>query len=174
MSEQSLSVAVVVGNPKVPSRTSAVGTQLGQLVATKLGIDDATVTAVELSTLTGGLFAWGDEGVAAAKAVVLSADLLIVISPVYKASFTGLTKAFLDQFGADELAGKTTIPAMVGAGPDHRLAMDMQLRPVLIEIGASCPTRGFYVIDSTIDSLPDQFEQWWTVWGAALSAPLSR
>jgi FMN reductase len=172
MPENTLSVTVVVGNPKAPSRTSTVGTRLAELISSRLATSEPTITTVELSALTAGLFAWGDAAVAAAKAQVLAADLLIVVSPVYKASFTGLLKAFLDQFGADELAAKPTVPAMVGAAADHRLAVDLQLRPVLIEIGASCPTRGVYVLDSAIDALPTTFDGWWAVWGQALAAPL--
>jgi FMN reductase len=168
MSGMSISrIAVVVGNPKKASRTATAGTAVASAVA-----PDAAVDVVEVADLTGGLFAWGDPYVAAAKQLVLDADLVVVASPVYKASYTGLLKAFLDQFGRDELQAKAVVPLMIGAAPLHALAVEEQLRPVLVEIGASCPTRGLYVLEGDIggDALTDQLQAWLGTWGPALLA----
>jgi len=131
---------------------------------------DGEVAVVELAELSAGLFAWGDPSVGAAKQTVLSSDVLVVASPVYKASFTGLLKAFLDQFGQDELSALATVPLMVGGGAVHTLAVEQQLRPVLVEIGASCPTRGLFVQDDSLDTLDSQLSGWLAVWGDALIA----
>jgi FMN reductase len=131
-------------------------------------VDDGEVATIELADIGAGLFGWGDPAVTAAKAVVLSSDVLIVASPVYKASFTGLLKAFLDQFGHDELAAMATVPVMIGGGAVHTLAVEQQLRPVLIEIGASCPTRGLFVHDDQLDTLDEQLTAWLAVWGDVL------
>ncbi|MFR9807216.1 NAD(P)H-dependent oxidoreductase [Pseudonocardia sp. RS010] len=160
-------VVVVVGNPKVGSRTTVAG----RTAATAI-VPSAAVSTVEVAELAAGLFAWGDPTVAAAKATVLEADLLVVATPVYKASYTGLLKSFLDQFGRDELRALATVPLMVGAAPLHNLAVEEQLRPVLVEIGASCPTRGIYVLESAIEAgeLETQLAEWARLWGPALLA----
>lgn len=160
-------VVVVVGNPKVGSRTAAAGRAAALAVA-----PSAEVSVVEVAELASGLFAWGDPAVAAAKATVLAADLLVVATPVYKASYTGLLKSFLDQFGRDELRALATVPLMVGAAPLHSLAVEEQLRPVLVEIGGSCPTRGLYVLESAVESgeLETQLAEWSGLWGPALVA----
>lgn len=164
-----MKAVVVVGNPKLESRTRAAGVALAEAVLGSggAGADDG-VTVIELAPLAGGLFSWGDEGVAAAKRSVLSSDLVVFASPVYKASYTGLLKAFLDQFGRDELGAIATVPLMVGASPAHSLAVESQLRPVLVEIGASCPTRGVYVLES--EAAEADFDTWLAVWGTALRA----
>jgi FMN reductase len=131
---------------------------------------DVAISLVELADLAPGLLGWGDEQVAAAKQQVLDSDLLVVASPVYKASITGMLKAFLDQFGRDELAAKATVPVMVGASTGHALAVEHQLRPVLVEIGACCPTRGLYIVESELDQLSRVIDDWLTVWGTALRA----
>ena len=95
---------------------------------------------------------------------------MVVTSPVFKASVPGLLKAFLDQFGRDELDARAIVPVMVGAGAAHTLAVEHQLRPVLIEIGACCPTRGLYVLDSEIDALDGELEEWIRRWGSPLAA----
>ncbi|MEV1295064.1 NAD(P)H-dependent oxidoreductase [Pseudonocardia sp. NPDC049635] len=160
-------VAVVVGNPKVGSRTATAGRAAAAAVA-----PSAAVSTVEVAELAPGLFTWDDPAVAAATATVLEADLLIVATPVYKASYTGLLKSFLDRFGRDQLRALATVPLMVGAAPLHSLAVEEQLRPVLVEIGASCPTRGIYVLESAIESgeLTGQLAGWAELWGPALLA----
>jgi FMN reductase len=157
---------VIVGNPKLGSRTAAAGLAVAEAV---MG-SDGEITLIELAELAPGLLGWGDQRVAAAKELVLGSSLIVVASPVYKASITGLTKAFLDHFGRDELAARAAVPLMVGAAPMHALAVEHQLRPVLIEIGASCPTRGLYVLESQLETIGDVIEEWLLVWGMALRA----
>jgi FMN reductase len=86
--------------------------------------------------------------------------LLVVASPTYKAAYTGLLKSFLDWFGTTGLAGVTTVPVMVGAGAAHALAVEVHLRPVLVEIGATLPTRGLYVVESDLPRVDDVIESW--------------
>jgi FMN reductase len=147
-------VVAVVGNPKPKSRTRAAA----ELVAQKLtgAAPDAVVDVIDLGA---GLLGWGDPSVAEAKQTVLAADLLIVASPTFKATYTGLLKLFLDQFGQGELAGTTTFPLMLGGGPQHYLAAELTLRPVLVEIGASCPAPSLYLIDSEYDTSP-ALDEW--------------
>ena len=48
---------------------------------------------------------------------------------------------------ADSLEGTTAFPVMLGAGLGHAMAPEMTLRPVLVELGASCPVRGLYLTE---------------------------
>ena len=175
-----MKATIVVGNPKLGSRTAEVATSVAQLVLRHCVVppDEPVIELIELASLAPALFDWGDPTVAAAKAAVLDSHLLVVASPTYKASFTGLLKAFADQFARDELAALTVIPLMLGASPIHNLAVEHALRPVLIEIGASCPSRGLFVVESELNALPALLEAWWRVWGgvveACVKAPRSR
>jgi FMN reductase len=65
-----------------------------------------------------------------------------VASPTYKATYPGLLKSFLDWFSTTGLAGVTVVPVMVGAAAQHALAVKTHLRPLLVELGATVPTRG--------------------------------
>ena len=155
-------VCVVVGNPKPASRTRAAA----ELVAERLtGAPPATV--VELAELGPALLAWGDPAVAAAKQQVHDADLVIWASPTYKATYTGLIKLFIDQFGAGELHGTTAIALMLGGSPQHALAGELTLKPVLSEIGCSCPTPALFLLDSTWESSPE-LDVWLTRAGDVL------
>jgi FMN reductase len=138
---------VVVGNPKPLSRTRAAA----ELVATKL-TGSAPTHVIDVIDLGAGLLGWGDPKVAEAKEIVKSADLLVVASPTYKATYTGLLKLFLDQFGAGELGQIPTFPLMLGGSLAHALAPELTLRPVLVEIGASVPARSLYLLDSDYET----------------------
>jgi FMN reductase len=141
---------VVVGNPKPMSRTRAAA----ELVAEKLtGV--APQHIIDVVDLGPGLLGWGDPKVAEAKEIVKSADALVVASPTFKATYTGLLKLFLDQFGAGELGQVTTFALMLGGSYTHALAPELTLRPVLVEIGASCPAPSLYLLDSEYDTSPD-------------------
>ena len=110
---------------------------------------------IEVAELGSGLLGWGDPAVAAAKAEVLAADLVVFASPTFKATYTGLLKLFLDQFAAGEMGGAVAIPLMLGASPHHALAGELHLKPVLSEIGASCPTPALYLLESSGVASPE-------------------
>lgn len=145
-----MNVAVVVGNPKLGSRTR----QAAELVAERLTGAPPT-TVIELAELGPGLLGWGDPEVEAAKQTVRDADLVVFASPTFKATYTGLLKLFLDQFAAGELGGKPAIALMLGAARDHALAGEHTLKPVLVEIGCSCPTAALFLLDSAWDANPE-------------------
>jgi len=143
---------VVVGNPKPASRTLAAATYVARELT---GQDPALV--VDLATLGARLLDWQDPGVAQLVTDVSAADLVVVASPTYKATYTGLLKLFLDRFPADALRG-LAVPLMLGAGPAHALAPELTLRPVLAEIGGTT-VRGLYVLDSHYDD-PAAYAEW--------------
>lgn len=144
---------VVVGNPKPQSRTLAAATRLVEQLT-----GAPPDTTIDVIALGAGLLGWGDPGVAAAVTTVKQADLLVIASPTYKATYTGLLKLFLDQFGAGSLDGALTFPLMLGAGLQHALAPELLLKPVLVEIGGFCPVQGLFLLDT--DTTLSGAEQW--------------
>lgn len=63
-------------------------------------------------------------------AQLLAADALIVASPVYKASYTGLFKHLIDLLDPASLKRKPILIAATGGGEKHALAVEHQLRPL--------------------------------------------
>jgi FMN reductase len=149
-----LTVTIVVGNPKPQSRTF----HAAELVAERL-TGKAPDERIDLAEFGARLLDWSDAEVAAAKAIVAASDLVVVASPTYKGTFTGLLKLFLDRFGAGELFGVTAVPIMLGGDLRHLLAVETSLKPVLVEIGATCPTQGLFLVDSSYDD-PAALETW--------------
>ena len=137
-----MSIVVVVGNPKPRSRTY----QAAHIVAEKLA--GRRELSVDLTDLGHALLDWSDSGVADVVAAVQASDLAVVASPTYKATYTGLLKLFLDRIPSGALASVTAVPLMLGGHWRHALAADLLLKPVLVELGATCPTRGLFLPES--------------------------
>jgi FMN reductase len=148
--------AVVVGNPKPRSRTLQAACLLAQALTGP--IDPAYV--LDVVELGAALLRPGDPRVVEAVDRVAGASLLIAASPTYKATYTGLLKAYFDRFGSNALAGVVAVPLMLGGAPVHTLAVDTHLHPLLLELGASCPTRGLFVLESELEQLDAVVAAW--------------
>jgi FMN reductase len=145
-----MNVVVVVGNPKTGSRTR----QAAELVAERLA-GSPPRTTIELAELGPALLQWGSPDVEAAKQCVREADLVIFATPTFKATYSGLLKLFLDQFGGGELANTPAVALMLGAGAHHALAGELTLKPVLSEIGCSCPAPALFLLESQWEAGPE-------------------
>ena len=150
------SIAVVTGNPKPQSRTHGVALAVAGALAAELTPPPARLV-VDLAEHAGALFDWSDPDLTRLGAEVAAASIAIFASPTYKASYTGMLKAFLDRYGANGLAGVVAVPVMTGGWPGHLLAVEVHLRPVLVELGATVPARGLYV---TNQNSPPSTPRW--------------
>jgi FMN reductase len=135
--------AIVVGNPKAKSRTFyAANTVVAQLTGRPPDL------AIDLVDLGARLLDWSDMDVARAVAQIEASSLVVVASPTYKGTYTGLLKLFLDRFNAGSLNSVTAVALMLGGDWRHSLAPEVFLKPVLAELGASTPTRGLFLLDA--------------------------
>ena len=67
---------------------------------------------------------------------VVDADMCLIATPVFRASFTGALKNLLDHVPVEGLHGKACGLIVMGATDHHYLIVDAQLRPVLAWFGA--------------------------------------
>jgi len=147
-----LKVSIVVGNPKPASRTRRVAELLVQKL---LEPDTYRCEVIDLADHTDEILVWPSEKMARLNESVAASDLVIVASPTYKATYTGLLKAFLDRYPANGLAGVTAIPVHTGADFSHAMGPSYTLAPLLTELGAAVPGRGFYLSLSVMDHLEE-------------------
>ncbi|WP_251152528.1 NAD(P)H-dependent oxidoreductase [Cellulosimicrobium sp. Marseille-Q4280] len=154
-------VVVVSGNPRAGSRTLSAAEALARRVAAHLAPEAPPhVTTIDLATLGGELLAPEHPAADAARERLTAATVAVVATPVYKASYTGLLKAFLDLYGPDGLAGVVAVPLVVSGNPAHALVGEVHLRPVLVELGAVVPTRSFTVTEPQLADLEPVVEAW--------------
>ena len=163
-----MKIAVVTGNPKPASRTHGVALAVAGALAAALPGAAADPVA-DLAEHASRLFVSSDEELSRLTAAVAAADVAIFASPTYKASYTGMLKAFLDRYGGNGLAGTVAVPVMTGGWAGHALAVEVHLRPVLVELGATVPARGLYVTEPELAGLDAAVARW-----AAAAVPLIR
>jgi FMN reductase len=161
-------IAVVAGNPKPASRTLAAAVAVADALAKATGAP-AGHLVVDLAEHAARLFDWADPQLSRITAEVADAELAVFASPTYKASYTGMLKAFLDRYGTNALAGTVAVPVMTGGWAGHLLAVEVHLRPVLIELGAVVPARALYVTEAEFDDVGAAVDHW-----AGPAAPLIR
>ena len=150
-------VVAVVGNPKPQSRTLLAARSLAEALSGEISASGST-PVVDLALIAEGLLIpWQlSTDAMEARVAAQSAALLVVATPTYKASFTGVLKLFLDTFAAGSLSGTVVVPLVVSGGAAHRHLADIQLRPVLSELGAVAPAPSFLLEESELPELADR------------------
>jgi len=91
-----------------------------------------------------------DPVLAAVSDALQGAHGVIVATPIYKASFSGLLKAFFDALPQFALAGKVVLPIATGGTLAHVLALDYGLRPVLQSMGARHIVQSHFVAEADL------------------------
>ena len=163
MPPPSAPLVTLVGNPRTASRTRDAAEQLAVRLAPHIPGADAAVT-IDLATLGPGAVGAAEppSTSVAAQAFrdVAGARVLLVATPVYKASYTGLLKLFLDQLPPQALAGTVTVPVTVAAAPGHAPLADLHLRPVLAELGASLPVPALVLVEKDLPNVAEAAGAW--------------
>ncbi|MFF3488073.1 FMN reductase [Streptomyces sp. NPDC002701] len=141
---------VVSAGLSVPSSTRLLGDRLAAAVVGRLpATAPAEVEVVELrdlaveiaQNLTSG---FPGPALGAALEAVASADGLIVVTPVFSASYSGLFKSFFDVLDRDALAGKPVLVAATGGSARHSLVLEHAMRPLFAYLRAVVVPTGVY------------------------------
>lgn len=145
-------LVILVGNPRPGSRTHAVALRVGEVLRAAIpGLDEPRVIDLAEHVAISFTAEPARPGRPAPDALdaVRTADLLLVATPSYKGTFTGLLKVFLDQFGHNALASVVAVPVAVAGAPAHVTATEDSTATLLRELGATVPD-SLGVLESTI------------------------
>lgn len=152
-----LRIVGFAGSLSRPSKTRALVDLVAVRSAARLG---ATAVTYDLTDIQPGLGAAArledlEPASAAIVASILAADALVVGSPVYKGSYTGLFKHLFDLVDPAALAGKVVLLTATGGGEKHALVIEHQLRPLFGFFEAATVPTGVYATASDFtDGLP--------------------
>ncbi len=125
-------VVGVSGSPTDPSRTSALVRRVSEAFAEQLGGEVEVIELAEvLPSLAhgGSRSSLGQPAVAALESVE-QADLLVVGSPAYRATYSGLFKLFFDYVGQYALVDTPVVLTATGGSDRHALLVEHQMRPL--------------------------------------------
>ncbi|HEV7961304.1 MAG TPA: NAD(P)H-dependent oxidoreductase [Actinoplanes sp.] len=141
-------IVVVSGNPRPGSRTLTLATAVGEAIASRAGA--AAPALVDVSTIGAGLLTPGDAGTAEAVAALREAEILVVATPTYKGSYTGILKVLLDQLPANALAGKRAVPVVTAGVAPQAAVAEKLLRQLLTELGADVVDPGLPIVEAEL------------------------
>jgi FMN reductase len=148
-------IVVVTAGLGTPSSSRLLADRLSGAVTTELGKRgvDAAVTTIELREYARDLVDDLVTGFPSLRlesmlADVSSADGLIVVTPIFSTSYSGLFKTFIDVLDPQALAGT---PVLIGANAGtarHSLAIDYAIRPLFAYLHADAVPTGVFAASS--------------------------
>lgn len=150
-----VSIVILVGSATTPGRTHSIAALLGESLRsrdTTLQLDLLDLAQVSYEPCDGRPLAAYDVTVREAVAKVAAAAGIVIASPVYRATYTGVLKNFLDILPVDALRDKPVGIAVVGASLHHYLGVDTGVRSVLAWFGALALPTSVYLTSSDFDA----------------------
>jgi FMN reductase len=144
-------ITVINGNPRIDSRTGRLAVALGRALATRL--DAAEPQVADLASLGYRLLVAGDVARKLSLAAIESADVLVVATPTYKGSYTGILKVLLDALPHNGLVGKTAVPLVTAGTQEQADLAARRLSELLAELGATVSVPALAIAESTLDDL---------------------
>ena len=141
-----MKLVVVSAGLSVPSSTRLLGDRLAAAVGRQTPVDIEVVELRDLAVEIAHNFTNGFPGrkLSAALDAVTQADGLIVVTPVFSASYSGLFKSFFDVLDKDAVAGKPVLIAATGGTGRHSLVLEHAMRPLFAYLRAVVVPTGVY------------------------------
>ncbi|HEL3782394.1 TPA: FMN reductase [Stenotrophomonas maltophilia] len=144
-----LRIVAVSGGLQRPSRAATLAEHLLGLIGEDVHCEQQLIELGELAPQLAGAL-WRSqlpEPVERQLVAVEQADVLVVATPVYRGSYTGLFKHFFDFIDQDALVDTPILLAATGGSERHALVIDHQLRPLFSFFQARTLPLGVYATD---------------------------
>ncbi len=133
-----MNVVALNGSPSSPSRSRALAARALELAGGGRLVDLADLDPAALLALA------TDEAVDGVRDAVVGSDVLVVATPVYRATYTALTKTIFDLLPMEGLRGTVVVAIASGYGASHELSVDHGLRPLVASVGGTTVPTGVY------------------------------
>ncbi|WP_120971316.1 FMN reductase [Comamonas sp. lk] len=155
-----LRLVAVSGGLQRPSKSAALAEHLLDLIADELPCEQHLIELGQLAPQLAGVV-WRSQlpcTVERELAAVEQADVLVVVTPVFRGSYTGLFKHFFDFIHQDALIDMPVLLAATGGSERHALVIDHQLRPLFSFFQARTLPLGVYGTDKDFGGYRPQNE----------------
>jgi FMN reductase len=130
-----VSLVSINGSHSASSSTHAVATLAAEVYGSGEIVDLVTLDPAGLIGTT------PSPDVAGLLAAIEEASILVLVTPIYRATYSGLLKVVFDQLPAAGLKGKASVLAATAGGPAHYLALDTGMRSLVASLdGWTVPT----------------------------------
>ncbi|MEU2224964.1 FMN reductase [Streptomyces sp. NPDC018347] len=159
-------IVAVSAGLSTPSSTRLLADRLaeaarGDLAAQGHEVQVDVIELRELAVAVANNFVTGfpSAPLAAAIDAVTSAQGVIVVSPVFTASYSGLFKSFFDLIDPDALTGKPVLIAATGGTARHSLVLEHALRPLFAYLRATVVPTAVYAASEDWGSGGDEYTE---------------
>lgn len=117
-------------------------------------VEERNGELIELARLSseGLLGRTGDARVAEAVETASAAGVLIVATPIYRATYTGAMKAFFDRFPPGSLSKTAVVLVGTAIAPEHFLALDTSGRALIASLEG-------WTVPTVVYATPDDFKE---------------
>ena len=155
-----LRLVAVSGGLQRPSKSAALAEHLLELISREIPCQQRLIEMGQIAPEIAGavLRSQLPDAVVQELAAVEQADVLVVATPVFRGSYTGLFKHFFDFIDQDALIDKPILLAATGGSERHSLVIDHQLRPLFSFFQARTLPLGIYATDQDFASYRLQSE----------------
>jgi FMN reductase len=149
-----LSAVAITGNLTSPSRSAALGRVVLRALESQHAFDTTLFEIAHVARSLGQSLNRAELPIALESTLqsVETADVLVVVTPVHRGSFSGLLKHFFDLLGLDSLRDVPVILAATGGSERHGLVLEHALRPLLSFFGAQTVPTALFATERDFDS----------------------
>lgn len=154
MGEMVCLIVAINGSPRTGSRTGVLLKDIVDAISTRV---HAKTETIDLGADSHEIFSGISRDKISERGEALvslaeRADIVVVGSPIYRGTYTGLFKHFFDLIDRDRMAGKAAVLSATGASLQHALSIEHQFRPLMgffnIQTAATAP----FATDSDFNS----------------------
>jgi FMN reductase len=139
-------MVMINGSPTKQSKTGILIDAIGQAIARLMPLESHTIPLSDVGheVMCGltrpGVTAEGERLLRLAE----TADIMVVGTPMYRASYTGLLKHFFDLVEREALRNCKAVLCATGANQMHSLAIEHELRPLMSFFPVQTTATGIY------------------------------
>ncbi|PZT52847.1 NADPH-dependent FMN reductase [Paenibacillus silvae] len=147
-------ITIISGSPNKKSRLNGVIHYAKQ----KLEQNCCEISVIEVCSLPSDDLMYANlnsKSIQRANATVEEAAGIIVASPVYKTTYTGVLKAYLDLLPQKGFQNKIVAAYFVGGTFSNLLSIDYSLKPLLASMGCRCFAENVFAVDNQIERIED-------------------
>lgn len=142
-------ILLIGGSPSATSRSSRWLANIGARLEQQ-GLDVETLQVRDLPAEALLHADFKHPQIVSALQQVERADAIVIATPVYKAAYSGILKAFIDLWPQFGLRGKVVLPLANGGSPAHTLILDYALRPVLVSLAPRQVLESIYAVEQQL------------------------
>lgn len=148
-----MNIVVLVGSATPPGRTQTMAGALADALRGHAGVTADLIDLVDVAfeAADGRPVEKHHRTIADAVGKIAQAQGLVIASPVYRATYTGVLKNFLDIVPFEALRDKPVGLAVLAASQHHYLGVDAALRSIVAWYGALAAPTSVYLTSSDFD-----------------------